>query len=90
MSARLHLAVWERLPFGGSRMHAMLALAYSATEAGAVAMGTGELARAARVGRRTAKRAVAALLAEGWILKSRGGGPGIVNAYLINRRKLGI
>ena len=71
-------------------MQVMLALAYRATESGAVAVGFGDLAKSARVGRRTAKRAIAALLSEGWILQSRGGGPGSTNAYLVNRRKLGI
>jgi len=82
------MAVWEKFPEGSPRLDVMLALAYDAAESGAVAASFGRLAKLARVDRRTVRRAVPVLEAAGWILKSRGHGPGGTNAYLINSRKL--
>lgn len=88
MSHRIQKAVWDNAPFGGSRLLVMQALAEVADERGQVVVGFAYLARRSRVSRRAMIRAVQRLRQEEWILRSRKGGQGMVNAYVLNLKKL--
>jgi hypothetical protein len=83
-------AVWEQAPFGGSRLTMLMAIADLANEWGNGFAPIPQLQKRARMGRRTAIRAIELLRRDGWLLKSKRSGKGAVNAYAINLKKLGI